>query len=408
MAEKQKRNISIFILLILAAGTVYKVPYLKAVFYDQMIESLQITNTQLGVLSSVYAGFKMIIYIPCGIIADRMDTKKTLAISMLGESILTGIYAMLPSFGVLEVIQALMALANVFFWTSFIKSIRILGKNMAQGKIFGLSEGFRGITGSIATFAALQCVLAFAESKHSIRYALLFYTVLYFVIGVLIWLLCPNDMEDEKDHHQTWADYMAVFKRPAIWMVSLLIFTTYSMQVAFEYTTAYMTQVLKIAAVTVGVIATLRDNICGIIGSPAAGAWADQLRSPTKVALRLIVIELLLCIVLFFSPATPKLAVFVMGFILVFSVVLYGIRGVYYSTMSETGIPVSLTATATAVVAVFGYTPDMFMSLWCGRILDVYGYEDGFQKIFAVMILFAFLAMMVCLIMRRYQKKITK
>lgn len=407
MAEKQKRDISIFILLILAAGTVYKVPYLKAVFYDQMIDSLQITNTQLGVLSSVYAGFKMIIYIPCGIIADRMDTKKTLVASMLGESILTGIYAMLPSFGVLEVIQALMALVNVFFWTSFIKSIRILGKNMAQGKIFGLSEGFRGITGSIATFAALQCVSVFAESKHSIRYALLFYTVLYFVIGVLIWIICPNDMEDEKDHHQTWADYMAVFKRPAIWMVSLLIFTTYSMQVAFEYTTAYMTQVLKIAAVTVGVIATLRDNICGIIGSPAAGAWADKLRSPTKVALRLIVTELLLCIVLFFSPATPKLAVFVMGFILVFSIVLYGIRGVYYSTMSETGIPVSLTATATAVVAVFGYTPDMFMSLWCGRILDVYGYEDGFQKIFAIMILFAFLAMLVCLIMRWYQKKIT-
>ncbi len=63
-----------------------------------------------------------------------------------------------------------------------------------------------------------------------------------------------------------------------------------------------------------------------------------------------------------------------------FSVVLHGVRGVYYSTMSETGIPVSMTATATAVVAVLGYTPDMFMSLWCGHILDAYGYEAGFKK----------------------------
>ena len=123
MAEKRKHDISVFILLIFAAGTVYKVPYLKAVFYDQLIASLNITNTQLGILSSVYAGFKMIIYIPCGIIADRIDTKKCLVASMLGESVLTGIYAMLPAFGVLEVIQALMALVNVFFWTSFIKSI---------------------------------------------------------------------------------------------------------------------------------------------------------------------------------------------------------------------------------------------------------------------------------------------
>ena len=52
MAESRKRQTSIFILLILAAGTVYKVPYLKAVFYDQLVASLDITNTQLGILSS--------------------------------------------------------------------------------------------------------------------------------------------------------------------------------------------------------------------------------------------------------------------------------------------------------------------------------------------------------------------
>ena len=85
MGENRKRQTLIFILLILAAGTVYKVPYLKAVFYDQLIVSLNINNTQLGVLSSFYAGVKMFIYIPCGIIADRLDTKKCLVFSLLGE-----------------------------------------------------------------------------------------------------------------------------------------------------------------------------------------------------------------------------------------------------------------------------------------------------------------------------------
>lgn len=406
MGENRKRQTLIFILLILAAGTVYKVPYLKAVFYDQLIVSLNINNTQLGVLSSFYAGVKMLIYIPCGIIADRLDTKKCLVFSLLGEGILTSVYAMLPTFGILELIQALLALVNVFFWTSFIKSIRILGKNMAQGKIFGLSEGFRGITGSIATFIALKCVSALVESNHSIRGALLFYGGLYLVTGVLILFLCPDNMEDEVDHHQTWADYIAVFKKPAIWMVSILIFTTYSMQVAFEYTTTYMTQVLNIAAVTVGTIATIRDNICGIIGAPLAGVYADRIKSSTKVISWLIAVEIVLSIVLFLSPETPKIAYAVMGFVLVFSVVLHGVRGVYYSTMSETGIPVSMTATATAVVAVFGYTPDMFMSLWCGHILDDYGYESGFKKIFAIIVIFGVIAWCVSLVMRCYQKKL--
>ena len=43
MAESRKRQTSVFILLILAAGTVYKVPYLKSVFYDQLVASLDIT-----------------------------------------------------------------------------------------------------------------------------------------------------------------------------------------------------------------------------------------------------------------------------------------------------------------------------------------------------------------------------
>ena len=201
---------------------------------------------------------------------------------------------------------------------------------------------------------------------------------------------------------------MEVFKRPAIWMVSLLIFTSYSLQVAFEYTTSYMTQVLGASAVLAGIVATLRDNVCGIIGSPLAGSWADRKKSPTQVALRLLLVEIVLCLLLIMSPETTGAAIPVMVLILVFSTVIYGVRGVYYSTMSETGVPVTLTATATAAVAVFGYTPDMFMSLWCGRILDTHGYQEGYKQIFVLMLIFACLAVGVCLMMLWYQRKVVK
>ena len=404
----RKREIIVFAVLILAAGTVYKIPYLKAVFYDQMLDSLRVSHTQLAVLSSIYAGVKMVTYIPCGILADRLNTKKLLVFSLLGESILTGIYAMMPSFAVLGMIQAGMALVNIFFWTSFIKSIRILGASSSQGKIFGLGEGLRGITGSAATFAALQIVKAFAESVCPIRYVLIFYTIYYFAVGICIQKFYPDDLKDAAGCRQSWRDYANVLKKPAIWLVSLLIFTTYSMQVAFEYTTSYMTQVIGISAVTVGTVATLRDNVCGIAGSPAAGAWADRIKSPTRVALYLLLMESVLCAVLFFSPQSRGFAPALIGLILIISVVLYGVRGVYYSTMSETGIPVSLTATATATVAVLGYTPDMFMSLWCGHILDTYGYEAGYRRIFGLIILFVCLAAAVCVAMLCYQRKIAK
>ncbi len=408
MKRDTRQTVYIFAVLILAAGTVYKVPYLKSVFYDQMVSSLGVTHTQIGILSSVYAGVKMVLYIPGGIIADRLDTKKCLIFSLIGESLLTAVYATLPSMLILAAIQALMAVVNIFFWTSFIKSIRILGRDQSQGKIFGFSEGLRGITGSAATFIGLQVVSMFVEEGRPIRFVLWFYALYYFVVGLLIWKIYPEHMESGNERCQNWRDYVEVFKRPAIWMVSLLIFTSYSLQVAFEYTTSYMTQVLGASAVLAGIVATLRDNVCGIIGSPLAGSWADRKKSPTQVALRLLLVEIVLCLLLIMSPETTGAAIPVMVLILVFSTVIYGVRGVYYSTMSETGVPVTLTATATAAVAVFGYTPDMFMSLWCGRILDTHGYQEGYKQIFVLMLIFACLAVGVCLMMLWYQRKVVK
>lgn len=373
-----------------------------------MVSSLGVTHTQIGILSSVYAGVKMVLYIPGGIIADRLDTKKCLIFSLIGESLLTAVYATLPSMLILAAIQALMAVVNIFFWTSFIKSIRILGRDQSRGKIFGFSEGLRGITGSAATFIGLQVVSMFVEEGRPIRFVLWFYALYYFVVGLLIWKIYPEHMESGNERCQNWRDYVEVFKRPAIWMVSLLIFTSYSLQVAFEYTTSYMTQVLGASAVLAGIVATLRDNVCGIIGSPLAGSWADRKKSPTQVALRLLLVEIVLCLLLIMSPETTGAAIPVMVLILVFSTVIYGVRGVYYSTMSETGVPVTLTATATAAVAVFGYTPDMFMSLWCGRILDTHGYQEGYKQIFVLMLIFACLAVGVCLMMLWYQRKVVK
>lgn len=408
MKRDTRQTVYIFAVLILVAGTVYKVPYLKSVFYDQMVSSLGVTHTQIGILSSVYAGVKMVLYIPGGIIADRLDTKKCLIFSLIGESLLTAVYATLPSMLILAAIQALMAVVNIFFWTSFIKSIRILGRDQSRGKIFGFSEGLRGITGSAATFIGLQVVSMFVEEGRPIRFVLWFYALYYFVVGLLIWKIYPEHMESGNERCQNWRDYVEVFKRPAIWMVSLLIFTSYSLQVAFEYTTSYMTQVLGASAVLAGIVATLRDNVCGIIGSPLAGSWADRKKSPTQVALRLLLVEIVLCLLLIMSPETTGAAIPVMVLILVFSTVIYGVRGVYYSTMSETGVPVTLTATATAAVAVFGYTPDMFMSLWCGRILDIHGYQEGYKQIFVLMLIFACLAVGVCLMMLWYQRKVVK
>ncbi len=53
-----------FIILTLAAGLIYRVPYLKTVFYDNMVSDFGLTNTQIGLLMTVYSLTKTILYIP--------------------------------------------------------------------------------------------------------------------------------------------------------------------------------------------------------------------------------------------------------------------------------------------------------------------------------------------------------
>lgn len=64
------------IILGLAGGSIYIFPYLKYVFYDPLIQVLHISDTQSGLLLTMYAIGCVILYIPGGILADKMNPKK--------------------------------------------------------------------------------------------------------------------------------------------------------------------------------------------------------------------------------------------------------------------------------------------------------------------------------------------
>ena len=51
-----------FLLTVIAlgAGVIYKVAYMREAFYDAMLSGFQITNTQLGTISSIYGTVALI------------------------------------------------------------------------------------------------------------------------------------------------------------------------------------------------------------------------------------------------------------------------------------------------------------------------------------------------------------
>ena len=73
-------------------------------------------------------------------------------------------------------------------------------------------------------------------------------------------------------------------------------------------------------------------------------------------------------------------------FMIIAAVSIYIIRGIYFAIIGECGIPLKLTGTAVGIVSVIGFTPDIFMSVICGSLLDKYEGATGYRYIFLIML----------------------
>ena len=89
---------------------------------------------------------------------------------------------------------------------------------------------------------------------------------------------------------------------------------------------------------------------------------------------------------------------------LALATVYYAVRGVYYATMGEAGVPVAMTGTATGIISVIGYLPDSYENTILGNFLDKYA-AGGFNYVFGTIVIFALLGIGVCFIIRFVGKR---
>ena len=318
-------------------------------------------------------------------------------------AVLTFWYAAVPGFFMLEVIYFLLAVSNVLFWVSFVKAVRLFGTEDEQGSVFGYSEGIRAVAGLLINFAALGILGYYISATCPLRYVLIFYGVVYVIMGVAMFFLLPKDNKRE-NVATSLKDYLNVLKVPGVWLVAILVLCAYSVQVAAEYTTTYLTTVFGMGAVIAGIVATIRSYGIGIFSAPIIGKISDKVGSYTKTLIGLFAVEMILGAVLILIPGQPNFLILAIIVVLALATVYYAVRGVYYATMGEAGVPVAMTGTATGIISVIGYLPDAYENTILGSFLDKYE-AGGFTYVFGTVVLFAALGIVMCLIIRAKGKR---
>ena len=411
MNENIKKYLTL-IVLGLAGGSIYIFPYLKYVFYDPIIEVLHISDTQSGLLLTMYAIGCVILYIPGGILADKMNPKKALLMSLSVATVLTAIFVAtilmgLPgsaAYGISLVIWLLMAFASGFvFWTALLKAIRIIGTEEEQGTMYGIYYAANGTTAAIIAAVNLWAYNAGggdANMKSGFFWAVVSMAVFTLLATILVAIFLDGksdkDLSTAEEDKFHFGDVVTVLKNPAIWLISIVFFCVYGVYSCSSYFTPYLTDIIKLSTTAAGVCAILRQYIVMLVAAPLGGILADKVFKSTLGWFRCggIVLAISIVLVILVGTGAPSMLVAVLTLIPgLFSMCLYGVM---FSTMHELNIPVKVAGTAIGIASIVGYLPDMFLNTIFGNILDKSAGASGYFQIFGILAAFCVIVVIIC------------
>lgn len=406
----------ILVILSLIAGMVYLTPFLRFTFYDQMLVALSIDDAQLGVIGATYGLFNVIGYIPSGFFANKFRTKTMLLVSLAGMALCTVWYAFFPPFEHLVVIHALYGIFSVgTFWSSYLKSVRGLGTDEEAGRMFGMSEGFRGLGNFVIAFGCLGLMGAFAEGVMGFR-ALLWLNVAVFVLlAVLVIIFVPKDLGETGDgeHESTGAIIKGMFKllgNPGTWICILLIACGYTLwNTCNGYLGTYTTRILGVDANISSSLAIVRSYLIVFIAGVSGGIVMDKFKTKGQGFIFAYIFNAIAAALVFVTSGFQVVCV------IVTIVVAYAVnilKSTYWSILGDAGFTLEQTGTATAIISLIGLTPDIYTPAILGQVIDTYekagNVEMGFNIMLGWMVAWSLLGIVAGFLLKKRKEKLDR
>jgi sugar phosphate permease len=396
--------------LCLSGGIIFFLPHLREVYYIPLRNALHLSNTQLGVLMSVFGTTSMISYLPGGWLADRFSPRKLLTISLLSTGFSGLYFATFPSYRLCIILHAFWGISCVLtFWAALIKATRNWAPSTEQGRAFGILESGRGITEVLSSTALIAIFAKLGSGNLALSWVIILFSGLNIIIGIMTYFTLydsPTDRPDLKEEKIGIRDILKVLKMPVVWLISIVILAAYSTYWGSYYFTPYATDAFKMSVVFGGALGVGKMWLKPL---PALGAGflGDKI-SPSRTCALAFVILIASFGIFTFIPTRPSLVLILIINTAVAALAIFALRGVYFALLEEGGVPLALTGTATGALSVIGYTPDIFMPMLGGVLLDRYPGALGFRYFFAFIAGLSIIGLLSTLLIRGKSGKIAK
>ncbi len=404
MSEQKRKGIEkkwiSFGTLMLGAGTIYKLGFMKDAFYVPMQEFMGLSHTQIGGAVSIAGWISTFGFLAAILVVDRISKKIMIPASLLGICLCGLWLSTFPSYPVFLLIYCLLAIcADMLYWPTMLKTVRLLGNEDEQGRMFGILEAGRGLMDTIVAFCALGIFSAFGSNEAGLRAAILFYAIVPGVIAIIAYFLLEPDEapaeaaapagseEPKKKSNDTIS---RALKNKKIWLVSFNVFFVYSVYCGLTYFIPFLEEAYALPAVLVGVYGVINQYGLKMLGGPVGGFITDKILHSATKYLRICFVIVAAILVIFACLPHKQLGI-VIGMIitLTISAFVFSMRAVFFAPMDEVKVPRDITGSAMSIGSFLGYLPGAFMYAIYGAILDNFEGMSGYRIVFIVMAVFA-------------------
>lgn len=391
--------------LSLSGGLIYLLPFLREVYYLPLQKALQISNTQLGVLMSVFGAVALLSYFPGGWLADRVSPRKLITFSMLATGLPGFYFATFPSYPLSIAIHGFWGITcSLTFWAAMIKATRNWAPGNEQGRAFGILESGRGIAELTASTAFLAVFAKLGGGRLALSKVIILFSITNILIAVMAWFTL---LDGPRDEEQTTGarprvgprQVLAVLKLPVVWLISLVIMAAYAAYWGSYYFTPYASDAFLMSVVFGGAIGVGKMWLKPL-SALGAGFLADRAGASRTVAWCTVVLIASFG-VFAVLPGNPKLVLILIVNTAIASLAIFALRGIYFALLEEGGVPLAVTGTAAGIVSVVGFTPDVFMPIIGGVLLDRYPGGLGYRYLFALIAGLCLLGLLSALAIRR-------
>ncbi len=399
-----KNKLRLLLLISVAHATIYAVPYLQTVYYDAVKNAYGFSHIEMGNLISVFAIFNCIAYLAGGIVADTVNTKKLFLASVTLTG-LAGLYsATLPSYEVMIILSASWSFTTTMaFWSAMIKSIKLLASESEQGRIFGIKETLVCVLGFVFSMIGLHI---FNKTNEDVRAIIVFYSVICLILGVFIFIYYPSTPQDEKLSLKVFFNNIKlVLKLKSVWLIGALLFCCVSLASLMGRFTPFMSTIGGYSASFVAFFTILASNGFANIGSYNGGKIADKMGSASKFISKTLLLTFFISLLMAFMPYDKSFMSILLIIIILVRIINGALRTCYFATMGQFDIPKNLIGTASGVISVIGFSPEMFMFTFTGAILEDFSAITAYRIIFFIMAVSCLIGAFIGIYLDKYAKK---